>query len=297
VHWTPAGRVFAVPPAWIVRVLGMLPTDLWAPDVSYFNGRFHVYYAASQAGTNNSAIGHATNSTLDPADPDYAWHDEGMVIRSVPGVDLFSAIDPDVAFDRDGLPWLSWGSFWTGIRLQPLDPATGGPVPGGPVQVIASRPPPSAVEAPSIVRRGGYFYLFTSWDLCCRGVDSNYRVMVGRSRELAGPYIDRDGVPLLAGGGTQVLAGYGRYAGPGHSDVYRDDNGTDLLVHHYYDREEGGRAKLSVRALTWPGGWPAVSEPFSESRPDGYRTVRWNADGPGSWRSYADPELPLATGG
>ena len=286
VAWEPAGTVFTHPPAWIVQELGLLPTDLWAPDISRFAGRYHVYYAASQAFTNNSVIGLATNATLDPGDPAYEWRDEGMVVRSTPGIDLFNAIDPEVALDRRGRPWLAYGSFWTGIRLQPIDPATG-KLAAAPVQTIASRPPPSAVEAPSIVRRGRFYYLFTSFDLCCRGVDSDYRLMVGRSRALAGPYVDRGGVPLIAGGGTQLLAGYGRYAGPGHSDVLRDD-GADLLVHHYYDRGEGGRPKVSVRRLAWRDGWPEAGEPLSEQPPP----ARWNADGPASWRAYATPLLP-----
>jgi beta-xylosidase len=286
VGWEPAGTVFTRPPAWIVHELGWLPTDLWAPDISHFAGRYHLYYAASQAYTNNSVIGLATNATLDPLDPRHEWRDEGMVVRSTPGVDLFSAIDPEVALDRRGRPWLAYGSFWTGIRLQRIDEATGKLLAGAPVHMIASRPPPSAVEAAAIMRRGGFYYLFTSFDLCCRGVDSDYRLMVGRSRALTGPYADRDGVPLTAGGGTQVLAGYGRYAGPGHADVLRED-GADLLVHHYYDREDGGRPRLSVRELAWRDGWPEAGEPLSERPP----AVRWNAAGPASWRSYASPSL------
>ena len=283
------------PPAWVVRELGVLPDSFWAPDVSYFGGRYHVYYAASQFGTNNSVIGLATNVTLDPADPRYEWRDEGLVLRSVPYLDAWNALDPDVVLDHDGAPWLSYGSFWTGIRLQRIDVGTGKLAAGEPAHAIAARPPPGAVEAPSIVRRDGFFHLFVSFGHCCNGVDSDYRVVVGRSRALTGPYVDRDGVPLAAGGGTHVLAGHGRYAGTGHSDVLRDGY-VDLLVHHYYDREDAGRPKLSVRELHWRDGWPEAGEPFSEVRPHGYRTVRWSADGPASWRAYATPLLPADPG-
>lgn len=270
VHWEPAGVVFGVPPAWIVQQIGTLPTDLWAPDLSFFGGRYHVYYAASHTGVNNSAIGLATSATLDPQDPAYGWRDEGMVVRSTPGVDDFNAIDPEVVLDEAGRPWLAYGSYWTGIKLVALDPATGRPT--GPVHAIASRPAPSAIEAPTIVRRDGWYYLFVSFDHCCRGVASDYRVVVGRSQSITGPYLDRAGVPMAAGGGSDLLRGYGRFAGPGHQDVLLDERG-DLLIHHYYDRDEGGRARLSVRDVAWVDGWPVVGAPVSELQPLGRQPV------------------------
>ena len=81
-HWTELGPVFTTPPAWVVAELGVTPGDFWAPDISYFNGKYHLYYAASSFGTNNSVIGLATTTTLDPASPSYHWADEGMVFRS-----------------------------------------------------------------------------------------------------------------------------------------------------------------------------------------------------------------------
>jgi len=69
----------------------------WAPDISYFNGRYHLYYALSTFGSRNSAIGLATSPTLDPADPKYAWTDEGMVLRSFQDKDDWNAIDPNLA--------------------------------------------------------------------------------------------------------------------------------------------------------------------------------------------------------
>jgi arabinan endo-1,5-alpha-L-arabinosidase len=127
VHWEFLGPVFTKPPAWVVDALGTTPGDFWAPDISYFNGRYHLYYAASQFATNNSVIGLATAKTLDPAGPDSGWTDEGMVMRSTPGADDFNAIDPDVVFDEQGRLWMAFGSFWSGIKLRRLDPATGKP--------------------------------------------------------------------------------------------------------------------------------------------------------------------------
>jgi arabinan endo-1,5-alpha-L-arabinosidase len=268
VHWEFLGPVFTKPPAWVVDALGTTPGDFWAPDISYFNGRYHLYYAASQFATNNSVIGLATAETLDPAGPEYGWTDEGMVMRSTPGADDFNAIDPDVVFDEQGRLWMAFGSFWSGIKLRRLDPATGKPA-DDTIRSLASRPDPGAVEGPSIVRRGGFFYLFASFDFCCRGANSDYRVMVGRSRRVTGPYVDRRGVPMLAGGGTELLRGYNEFAGPGHGDVYRD-RGVDWFVHHYYDREDpAATPRLSVRAIDWRGGWPRLGDPLSGSREPG----------------------------
>jgi arabinan endo-1,5-alpha-L-arabinosidase len=275
--WEAAGTVFVRPPVWLVRELGMLPAHLWAPDLSFFGGRWHVYYALSTFGTNDSTIGLATNATLDAADPAYRWIDEGMVLRSRPGIDDFNAIDPDVVLDEAGTPWLAFGSFWSGIRLVRLDPGTGRPsTADADLHALASRPGITAIEAPSIVHRGGYFYLFVSFDFCCRGVNSTYRIMVGRSHAVTGPYVDRAGVPMTAGGGTELVRGAGRYAGPGGSDVYREGDRA-LLVHHYYDRELAGAAKLSIRELRWLGGWPEASEPLQGGRPVGFAGPPWTA--------------------
>ena len=73
VHWKTAGTIFASVPAWIKQALGTTPANLWAPDIAFFNGKWHLYYAGSAFGTNNSVIGLATNTTLDPASPAYAW--------------------------------------------------------------------------------------------------------------------------------------------------------------------------------------------------------------------------------
>ena len=119
------------------------------------------------------------------------------------------------------------------------------------------------------MRRGGFYYLFASFDFCCRGVNSDYRVMVGRSRSITGPYVDRSGVPMLEGGGTELLRGYNEFAGPGHGDVYRD-RGVDWFAHHYYDRDDpDATPRLSVRAIDWRGGWPRLGDPLSGSREPG----------------------------
>ncbi|MEN3362700.1 MAG: arabinan endo,5-alpha-L-arabinosidase, partial [Mycobacteriales bacterium] len=264
VHWTFLGPVFTTPPAWVTAELGLTPGDFWAPDINYFAGEYHLYYAASSFGTNNSVIGLATTPTLDPGSPAYHWTDRGMVIRSR-GADNVNAIDPDVVFDAAGVPWLSFGSFWDGITMRRLDASSGLlSTVDTTAYRLASRGGAS-IEGPSIVRHGGYYYLFVSLDYCCRGVESDYRVVVGRSREVTGPYQDASGAAMLAGGGTEVLRGYSEFRGTGGGDIYQI-HGVDLFAHHYYDHYDNGTPKLSVRAVSWRGGWPRLGDPLSGSR-------------------------------
>lgn len=279
-HWTELGPVFSSLPSWVLPALGNpteAPKDLWAPDLSYSHGQWRLYYAASQFGTNNSVIGLATTKSLDPASKDFGWHDRGLVLQSKPSPDKqpkpneFNAIDPDLSTDAAGHQWLAFGSFWTGIKMRQVNPATGKLLASNPkLYNLATRPtPPDAIEGPSIVRHGSFYYLFVAFDFCCRGVNSDYRVMMGRSRSITGPYVDRAGVPMLQGGGTEVLRGYNEFIGTGGADVY-SHRGSDYFVNHYYDATDNGTPRLNVRTLQWHGGWPTVSDPVNQSRSIGH---------------------------
>jgi len=255
--WSYVGTVFDTIPTWVSDAVGPL-TDLWAPDISYWHGLYHLYYAGSQFGTNTSVIGLATNVTLDPSSPRYHWIDRGLVLESTPADD-WNAIDPNLTIDAHGTPWLDFGSFWTGIKLRRLDPATGKlDTHAGTLYSLAYRPGSNAIEAPFIIYRKPYYYLFTSFDFCCRGAASTYNIRVGRSRAVTGPYSDRAGQPMSAGGGTLLLAGKGRYRGPGGESIALD-GGRFLLVHHYYDAKDNGTSKLQINPLRWSkDGWPQV---------------------------------------
>jgi arabinan endo-1,5-alpha-L-arabinosidase len=225
--------------------------------VHYINGRYCLYYSASSFGSQRSLIGLATNVTLDPADPNYRWTDEGKVIESREGM-AFNAIDAAIVTDRDGRVWMTFGSFWGGIMMVKLDPETGKPFKDNPeVMPLARRAAaPNAIEAPYIIFRQGYYYLFVSFDHCCRGVESDYKIMVGRSKAVTGLYVDAEGKEMLKGGGTLVLEGDKRWKGPGHNSVL-NDRGMFYLVHHAYDAENRGRPALHIRPLTWTDhGWP-----------------------------------------
>ncbi|WP_437923678.1 arabinan endo-1,5-alpha-L-arabinosidase [Sorangium sp. So ce291] len=252
-NWSGASSAFgAANPAWVARQVPGA-TDLWAPDLSYFGGKYHLYYSASTFGSQSSCIGHATRASMTSG----SWADQGSVICSVRG-DRYNAIDPNVIVDQAGTPWLVFGSFWDGIRAVQLD--QNGARVGTQVHALASRGG-GAIEAPFVVRRCGYYYLFVSFDRCCSGTESTYNIRVGRSANVLGPYVDRNGTPMLNGGGTVVVQGDGRWRGPGHNAVLF--NGKSAYnVYHAYDANEGGAPKLRVSELAWDdAGWPISGGP------------------------------------
>jgi arabinan endo-1,5-alpha-L-arabinosidase len=270
IEWKLCGHVFDAVPGWIHEA-SPRTRDLWAPDISFFSGKYHLYYAYSVFGVNTSGIALATNETLDPADPKYHWNDEGLVLKSTESDD-FNAIDPNIVLDGKGQPWMSFGSFWSGIKMRRIDAATGKlSAKDTKLYSLAARvrPPDAeprppglpanwqAIEAPFIVHHGEFYYLFVSFDLCCRGTKSTYRIMVGRSRKPTGPYADAEAKPMLAGGGTQLLAGNERWLGPGGESILERPQG-DLLVFHAYDAATGKPA-LQISDLTWEHGWPRAT--------------------------------------
>lgn len=273
VHWEEAGRVFDSLPAWAAEAVPAARNSLWAPDISFFSGRYHLYYSVSSFGSQRSAIGLATNATLDPESASYRWVDHGMVIRSVPGVSTHNAIDPNIVLDERGEPWLNWGSFWGGIKLRKVDRRTGmlserdttlhSLAARRGVDATTGPDNDQSVEGSFIIRRGEFYYLFVSFDMCCRGVRSTYNIRVGRSERVTGPYVDERGEVMTRGGGDVVLGTIGRIRGPGHNSILTEGD-RHFLVHHFYDAEDNGRSKLQIRPVIWtPNGWPVAGEPLA----------------------------------
>jgi arabinan endo-1,5-alpha-L-arabinosidase len=258
-QWTLCGHVFDKLPDWAVKEIPRARAP-WAPDISFYGGRYHLYYAVSTFGSNESVIGLATNLTLDSKSENYKWIDEGMVVRSHKE-DKWNAIDPNFVMEKDGRAWLDWGSFWTGIKMRRIDPATGKfSAEDSTLYSLAERPRPkgnTAIEAPFLIRHRRYWYLFVSFDQCCRGANSTYRVMVGRSRKITGPYVDREGNPMLQGTATPVISSStGEWRGPGHEAVLHV-GGLDYLVFHAY-KANGGTSVLQISTIEWENGWPHV---------------------------------------
>jgi arabinan endo-1,5-alpha-L-arabinosidase len=253
--WTYEGTVWDEIPKWVTDAVPGVK-NIWAPEVYEANGMYYLYYAASTWGHNTSVIGLATNETLDPSDPAYEWVDRGEVIRSESDDD-FNAIDPGVIEDASGTPWMAFGSYWSGIRMVELDWPSGklADPDEEPRHIADRKAAPNAVEAAYIVKNDGYYYLFTSWGQCCQGSDSDYKIMVGRSKKVTGPYVDRDGRKLLDGGGTTVLDTGGDRVGPGGQSA-----SDDIIAYHYYDKSADGATKLALQPIVWDDdGWPQLA--------------------------------------
>jgi arabinan endo-1,5-alpha-L-arabinosidase len=261
VTWTYMGDAFSARPEWVADDAGM-----WAPEIQYFNGQYYLYYTASWTDLpgGGSAIGVATAPTaLGP------WTDAGAPAVEphapdcCPG-DKRWTFDPDV-IEHDGVRYIYYGSYFGGISVRQLsadgltsDPAT---------QTNVAMP--NRYEGAEVVKRGDYFYLLASATDCCRGPLTGYSVFVGRSASPTGPFIDREGVSLLAGrvGGSVFLSMNGnRWVGPGHQTTFKDFDGQWWTAYHAVDQEdpyfEGAvgftRRPVLLDPVDWINGWPEV---------------------------------------
>jgi arabinan endo-1,5-alpha-L-arabinosidase len=257
VQWAAGPSILTDSPQWVWDDVPNNNGGFWAPDVMYFHGRYLLYYAASSWGVRDSGIGLATNPTLDPADPAYKWTDQGVVIETRQNRDQFNAIDPAIFADTDGKLWLAFGSFWEGIKLVELDPATGRRLaPDSPIYSLAHK---SEIEASYIYHHGDYYYLFVDWGFCCRGVNSTYNIRIGRSKKVTGPYLDKDGVDMMQGGGTLFLGTEGPFIGPGHAGIIQVDDQYWFSCHFYDGSTPRGTSYLGIRPMHWDDtGWPAI---------------------------------------
>jgi arabinan endo-1,5-alpha-L-arabinosidase len=252
ITWRPGPPVFSTYPSWTADIAAGRNGYYWAPDIIALKDRYLLYYAISRWGTQTSAIALATNSTLDPSSPAYHWTDDGLVIRTT-AHDDYNAIDPSVMIDTDGRMWMTFGSFWTGIKLVELDPATGLRKPGAPVHPLAWA---TEIEAPCIISHAGSYFLFVNWGRCCRGIHSTYNIRVGRGAAITGPYLDKSGVDMMKAGGTLFLGSEGNRIGPGQAAVLRDGS-TDWLSYHFYNAYNHGIPTLGLCKLSWGSdGWP-----------------------------------------
>ncbi len=270
-------------PLWAVDSIRNYTGHTWAPDISYQGGLWRLYYSCSSFGKNGSGIGVAFNKTLNPSSPDFKWEDQGPVIISHQHRDNYNCIDPNLIMDDKGTPWLTFGSFWDGIQIVKLKkdfktldgkPKTisrriGRKITLAEIDNIEHytiegndtiEAGENAVEAPFIIKNGKYYYLFVSFDYCCRGERSTYRTVVGRSKKVEGPYVDSKGVPMQKGGGDTVIGPNDIYFGAGHNSAYKF-NGQWYFVCHAYVKAEDGRAKLFLRKMNFnKEGWPELQK-------------------------------------
>ncbi|KZE73901.1 arabinan endo-1,5-alpha-L-arabinosidase [Paenibacillus jamilae] len=239
-------QIFLSPlPWWKSYVPKQTPNDVWAPDAQKYNGRVWVYYSISTFGSRTSAIGLTSATSIGAG----SWRDDGLVLRTTDSDD-YNAIDPNLVIDASGNPWLSFGSWNSGLKVTRLDKNTMKPT--GQIYSIAKRTA-GGLEAPHVTYRNGYYYLFASIDNCCKGVNSNYKIIYGRSTSITGPYVDKSGKSLMDGGGTILDAGNDRWRGPGGQSVYNNS----VIARHAYDATDGGNPKLLISDLKWDStGWP-----------------------------------------
>ena len=267
-NWKKEQPVFDKAPHWALNAIPGFKGHIWAPDISFKDGLYYLYYAVSSFGSNNSCIGLAINKTLNPADKEFKWLDKGKVLESRKGRDMWNAIDPNLVEDESGCGWLAFGSFWNGIKLVKLDKSLAAIAEPQEWYTIASRlrdfsiadslAGNGAIEAPFIFRKNDYYYLFVSWDYCCRAEKSDYKLVVGRSKHLQGPYLDKSGKSMTQNGGSLLMQGDENWYGVGHNAVYTFDN-QDYMIFHGYEVKMHGMPKLRIEKLYWDAeGWPLI---------------------------------------
>ncbi|PTB94656.1 arabinan endo-1,5-alpha-L-arabinosidase [Marivirga lumbricoides] len=267
-NWKREAPVFDKALEWTNNVVPDFSGHIWAPDIHFYEGKYYLYYSVSAFAKNTSAIGVATNTTLNPQSSDFKWEDQGIVVQSVPNRDLWNAIDPNIIEGKDGTAWMSFGSFWEGLKMVKLSGDRTSIAEPQVWHTIAKRerspfladaePGDAALEAPFIFKKGDLYYLFVSWDYCCRGENSTYKVVVGRSGDITGPFYDQSGKSMAKGGGTLVIEGNKDWAGAGHNSAYTFD-GKDYFIFHAYDANDKGHSKLKVAEMSWTeDGWPVI---------------------------------------
>lgn len=239
-------KVFDTPPAWVKTKIPNFAGSYWAPEAIHMNGYYYLFYSVSTFGTSSSAIGVARSASL--RNP--SWTDLGIVVESFGGSGEINAIDPALFRDQNGKVYMSYGSFFGGIGVAEINQSTG-KLAGSVTKIWGGGH--ADIEAPYITRDGDYYYLFVNRGACCNGLNSTYYVEVQRATSITGPY-----------SGTRTIMGNlsGKYKGPGHIGVLKQD-GCNFVSTHYYDTTDNGAAKLDIARMTYSGGWPSITRSFT----------------------------------
>lgn len=254
-------------------------TNLWAPSVIKINSnKLRLYHSAvSDEDTHQSKIGFATVNT---STSNFTFTPSSDYVVESQNTEQPFAIDPAVFEDDLERLWLVYGSHAKGIWMVELDETTG---------LLKENPTNKTwditddrfieianyggqldennIEAAYIYNHpsNSYYYLFVNWDVCCSGINSTYNIRVGRSDQPTGPFVDKNGVDLKAGGGTLFLdangeiVGNDRFKGPGHSGIYQHSDGKYYFSHHFYDANNNGEPSLAIWNLSWVDDWPILN--------------------------------------
>jgi arabinan endo-1,5-alpha-L-arabinosidase len=244
-------------PAWFKNDIPDQRGDVWAPDIHYRDGKYHMYYSVSAWMNFNSSIGYATNKTLDRSSPEYKWEDQGQVISYKNGGEGVNVIDPNVFVDKDGKLWLIYGSYKAGLRMVELDRKTG-KLKQDPPQLFTITT--SLGEGSFIIRGPKYYYVFASRGRCCAGMSSTYQIVMGRSKTVTGPYLNKEGKSWLDNNYSIFLAGDSTAPGRGHNGFFTEHD-TTFIVYHAYTRAANGASLLNIKPMYIDEqGWPTMDE-------------------------------------
>ena len=259
VSWEYVADAFETKPSWKAG-------GIWAPDVTFYNEKYYLFYSLSVWGDPNPGIGLATATT--PLGP---FEDQGKVLDSESsGVD--NSIDPFFYFEGEGRNkkfYLFWGSFRGIYGIEMNSSLT---------DFIGEkfRIGGNMFEATVIYKKNDIYYFFGSGGSCCDGPNSTYKVVMARSDHIKGPYLDKDGTDIATQGvpGTLLLKGDGiKFVGPGHNaEIIVDDSGDEWLLYHAVELENpylsGGatRRPLMLDKLHWDDeGWPYLENDIPET--------------------------------
>ena len=256
-HWKNEGSVFNEQQAWWKIDIPEHDGHIWAPDIHYRNGKYHLYYSVSAWMNFNSSIGYATNTTLNPKDPEYKWIDHGKVIDFRNGGEGVNCIDPQIHVEENGRVLMFYGSYKAGLRVVELDAETG---------LLKSENPPLTVVTPSlgegvfVIKTDDWYYIFASRGICCKGLESNYQMVTGRAKQAEGPYLNKNGESWLDNQYSLFLAGDYAEPGRGHNGFFTE-NDTTFIVYHAYDRAHEGKSMLRIAPVyldenDWPSFTP-----------------------------------------
>ncbi|MDD2474379.1 MAG: family 43 glycosylhydrolase [Dysgonamonadaceae bacterium] len=223
---------------------------LWAPDINYINGQYVLYYSMSVWGGEwTCGIGVATSDR-----PEGPFNDHGKLFRSNE-IGVQNSID-QFYIEEDGNKYLFWGSF-SGIYAIELSDDGLSVKPNSEKKQIAGK----AYEATYIHKRNGFYYMFASIGSCCEGLNSTYTTVVGRSRNLFGPYLNKEGKSMLQNNHEIVIHKNDKFVGTGHnSEIVKDKKGQDWILYHAVSVDNPKGRVLMLDQVLWKNDWPYIEK-------------------------------------